>query len=224
MVALIGPTFKEILIREYRHLSRRTVRRVLESGVRHLCDYCSTTIFAGYWMCLCCGTEICLECYDGWISNLNYKCKFDPKHRKYSYFPISRMPSSEVEGLLNDVDEHVDRNIHNIFEEKRRSNASSRNVWSEGEMSLQEFRQMYRLGRPFAISSVNLTKNLWTPKYFERHFGRAKCICIDLNERNEQKSHSIIRVGEFFNGFNKVKQRNSSGLTPCLKLKVSHSY
>ncbi|CAG8579762.1 746_t:CDS:2 [Diversispora eburnea] len=216
----IAPTLKEILIKEVRHLKRRTVCRILESGVRHLCDHCNTTVFAGYWMCSCCGTEICLECYEEWINSKNYKCKIvDRKHKKYSFFPISRFSLSEIEGLLNDINEHIHKNSENIME-KRRSQVTQ-NRWSDGKMSIKEFRQMYKLGKPFVISSVydNLTENLWTPKYFEKHFGHISCTCINLNEQDEQKSHSVIKVGEFFNGFNKVKSLNSSGRIPCLKLK-----
>ncbi|RHZ68593.1 hypothetical protein Glove_294g107 [Diversispora epigaea] len=218
VLSSIAPTLKEILVKEVRHLKRRTVHRILESGVRHLCDHCNTTVFAGYWMCSCCGTEICLECYEEWINSKNYKCKIvDHKHKKYSFFPISRFSLSEIEGLLNDINEHIYKNSDNIME-KRRSQINQ-NKWSEGKMSIKEFRQMYKLGKPFVISSVNLTENLWTPKYFEKHFGDITCKCINLNEQDDQKSHSEIQVGEFFNGFDKVKSLNSYGRIPCLKLK-----
>lgn len=59
----VVPHLIPLIVRELRHILRPdALEKSLEGDTRALCDFCSTTIFGGSWVCKECGREICLDC------------------------------------------------------------------------------------------------------------------------------------------------------------------
>ncbi|KAF0536220.1 lysine-specific demethylase 3 [Gigaspora margarita] len=214
----IAPAFQNILLKEHYHLKTLKnviIRRILESDLRHLCDHCVTTIFSGYWMCSFCGTEICLDCYDEWNDLSRSRCKKGRVHKKDKYFPITRLTLHDVQNLLDSVSNVISNKNDKINENWSRS-FTLQTKWIDGEMNIDQFQYMWRLGIPFMISGFyeKLTHRLWTPKYFSNQFGEAICSCIDVVTKTSRK----LKVGDFFAGFSYSSQ-NEKSYSPCLKIK-----
>ncbi|CAG8598278.1 16443_t:CDS:2 [Cetraspora pellucida] len=216
----IASTFRNILLKEHYHLKtfkNVMICRVLESDIRHLCDHCVTTIFNGYWMCSFCGTEICLDCYSEWDDFSKSRCKKGRVHNKENYFPISHLTQHDVQILLDSVSSVISKKKDKTNENLTRSHILQ-TKWIDGEMDIDQFQYMWKIGHPFMISGFyeKLTHRLWTPKYFSKQFGDTICSCIDVVTKTSRK----LKVGDFFSGFSYSSQ-NEKGKNrgPCLKIK-----
>lgn len=60
----VAPLLVELISREMRHVIKNDAlhRPVDTAQHRSVCDFCSSTIFAGFWFCTKCGRDYCIEC------------------------------------------------------------------------------------------------------------------------------------------------------------------
>ncbi|ORY32100.1 hypothetical protein BCR39DRAFT_524154 [Naematelia encephala] len=61
----VAPLLLPLITRELRHIVRNTdcIRRQVDTAKhRSVCDFCSSTIFGGYFFCKKCGRDFCLQC------------------------------------------------------------------------------------------------------------------------------------------------------------------
>nr|CAG8496853.1 11716_t:CDS:2 [Entrophospora candida]CAG8518889.1 11710_t:CDS:2 [Entrophospora candida] len=106
---LIAPTFKTILQREFSHIDKAVCRKNPEANIRQLCDNCQHTIFSGFWICIVCGREICIECYDEWdeLSPKTFgtvgKCSLKRRHEKRHMLGVCFYQRSEIEKLYKET-------------------------------------------------------------------------------------------------------------------------
>ncbi|KAK9448712.1 uncharacterized protein V1518DRAFT_417990 [Limtongia smithiae] len=98
-----------------------------KEAYRSLCDICSTSLFAGRYMCYFCGLEMCADCRSDWIAlgdDPNTKlvrnsvrfafefCAYGNRHSPDSMIPVSRFLPGQLAGLRETVAAHVVANPH----------------------------------------------------------------------------------------------------------------
>ncbi|CAJ0853726.1 10250_t:CDS:2, partial [Entrophospora sp. SA101] len=100
---LIAPTFRTILQNELSHIDKALCRKIPETNSRQLCDICQHIIFSGFWICIVCGREMCITCYDEWddLSPETFltlgKCSFRRRHEKKHMLGVCFYQRSEIE-------------------------------------------------------------------------------------------------------------------------------
>ncbi|KAG0166518.1 hypothetical protein DFQ28_007192 [Apophysomyces sp. BC1034] len=79
-------------------------------------------------------------------------------------------------------------------------------ISSADQVTLEEFQQHWSLGKPVVIQNVlKMKKNIWTPQYFQKKYGKQTIDVTDCNTGDVEK----ITVDQFFKGFTDHTKRHN---------------
>jgi len=210
MKSCIAPNVLPVLEMELAHevaFQDQLVRRPREAEMRPLCDGCGTTIFAGHFICCCCGREICLECYAEWddtfeggVENID-SCSKKRRHTKQQMVPFSLFPKGEVDRLINDVKgyEVYQRQIAIPgFPKQAVEECLPCRKISIDNLKEKIFRDVWAFGEPLVVTGCRPRfKMPWTPEYFIENYGEQRCMVVDTD--TDKATSSTVK--SFFEQF-----------------------
>ncbi|KAH0537269.1 hypothetical protein FGG08_005931 [Glutinoglossum americanum] len=112
ILRLVAPTLHKILVKAAPYFTAGdagespTIFRLPVQGERVTCDSCGTTCFLGSWMCVLCGRERCVDCWNGWHNDPGLltprldKCASRKRHTRNHFYMVSRTSAAEINWLL----------------------------------------------------------------------------------------------------------------------------
>lgn len=233
-LSLIAPTFATHLARELEHETRnlsiaedaRPLIRIKDTPLtRSLCDFCSTSIFMGSYMCGSCGREFCLGCWETWTPSDNVhnnallkrnQCSKKRRHIKENCLFVTRARPSQLAELLEDINA---RAALSVPIDTAADGAAIATIPTEtappipntsttylsvpkipiDDLKPSTFSALWRRGgTPLILTNCLPRFSLpWSPSYFTTHFSTTPCTIHDTRT----SLASPATVGGFFSTF-----------------------
>ncbi|TGZ82842.1 hypothetical protein EX30DRAFT_394108 [Ascodesmis nigricans] len=243
ILSLVAGTFADHLERELSHetthlssvAEARPFIRIKNTPLtRSLCDFCSTSIFMGSYMCGCCGREFCLGCWETWAPSEDLhagrllkrnQCSMKRRHNKNNMLFVTRAKPGEISALLEDVkakirtiptpDTSNDEPLVAAIPTETAPPVPNTEMKylpvpknSINSFSSSVFRSLWRIGGiPLVLTDLLPRFQLpWSPSYFIKHYGKTTCTLHDTANCIRNTS----TVANFFSLFTSTKFTSNS--------------
>ncbi|OZJ05566.1 hypothetical protein BZG36_01716 [Bifiguratus adelaidae] len=225
------------------HMNTKMYRRLQEPGIRHLCDYCQTTILNIYYTCYLCGYDMCIDCYKDLQRGCDHrrgrvrmaKCKFRIDHEAKHMLPMMKFLPHTLQSVVDivkrsgealEIDTRASHPVPSVslppVQVVKGAPWEDHNYYigTEVDTSMKTFQKHWGAGETLVIKNVLINSSLeWSPQYFSEKYGDRSVSIIDCANPDDPPTAGTVR--EFFEGFDNLHHRrvNEDGRVPIQKLK-----